>query len=239
MYQGGGRLTGKTNIDLLLDKKIISGCSDDALVFSAVARYLGYPTVMVDTAGLKWAEDFKLGLTTSYVGHVFVEVFVAPNWIFINPTSGEFIREYDPSNPVIPITAGDEKYGYYAILKGKDMWDYGVREPDMLKKKLKEFTKLFDPYGIEIPSYKIERLTSISISTINSQEITTLSSINACDNTMISSTTNNTKGQIETEEVLSIKRNFMNQFSLGYLFILGMTTLIIVILSTVIMKKKK
>lgn len=134
MYQGGGRLTGKTNIDLLLDKKIISGCSDDALAFSAVARYLGYPTVMVDTAGLKWTEDFKLGLTTSYVGHVFVEVFVAPNWILIDPTSGEFIREYDPSNPVIPITAGDEKYGYYAILKGKDMWDYGVKEPDTLKK---------------------------------------------------------------------------------------------------------
>ena len=57
---------------------------------------------------------------------------------------------------------------------------------------------------------------------------------------MISSITNNTKGQkIETEEVLLIKRNFMNQFSLGYLFILGMTALIIVTFSTVIMKKKK
>lgn len=236
-YQGGGKLIGKTTIDLLLNKRKLSGCSDDALVFSAVARYLDHPAVMVDTAGLEWAKNFKLGLTTSYVGHVFVEVFIEPNWILVNPTSGEFIMEYDPSNPVIPITSGDEKSGYYAILKGKDMWDYGVREPDMLKKKLREFAISFEPNEVEMPSYKIERLTSISTST--STEITTFSSTSEFDNTMNSLTKTSSNGQkIKTEEVLSTKSDFMNQFSLGFLFILGMVAIIGVVIGVALMKKK-
>lgn len=239
-YQGGGRLIGKTTIDLLLDERKLSGCSDDALVFSAVARYLGYPAVMVDTAGLEWAENFKLGLTTSYVGHVFVEVFVAPNWILVNPTSGEFVREYDPSNPVIPITSGDEKTGYYAVLKGKDMWDYGVKDPEMLKKKLREFATSFEPNEVKMPSYKIERLTSISISTMTSTEIMTFSSTSSFDDGMNSSTKSSPNGRkIETEEVLSTKSDFMNRFPSRYFFILGMVAIIIVVISTTLMKKKK
>jgi len=237
-YQGGGKLIGKTTIDLLLDKRQLSGCSDDALVFSAVARYLDYPVVMVDTAGLEWAENFKLGLTTSYVGHVFVEVFVAPNWILVNPTSGEFIMEYDPTNPVIPITSGDEKSGYYAILKGKDMWDYDVKEPDMLKKKLREFAISFEPNEVEMPSYKIERLTSMSTST-TSIEITTFSFSSEFDNTMNSSIKTSSNDQkTKTEGVLSTKSDFMNQFSLGYLFILGMVAIIGVVIGAALRKKK-
>jgi hypothetical protein len=237
-FQGGGKLIGKTTINLLLDKRKLSGCSDDALVFSAVARYLGHPTIMVDTAGLEWAENFKLRLTTSYVGHVFVEVFIAPNWILVNPTSGEFIMEYDPSNPVIPITSGDEKSGYYAILKGKDMWDYGVREPDMLKKKLREFAISFEPNEVEMPSYNIERLISISTSTTLA-EISTSSSTSEFDNTMNSSTKTSSNGRKnKSEEVLSTKSDFLNQFSLGYLVILGMVALIGVIIGVALMKKR-
>jgi len=160
-YKGGGKLIGKTNIDQLLKSRKLSGCSDNALVFSAVARYLGYPTVMVDTAGLEWGEKYQAGLTTSYVGHVFVEVYISDKWIIIDPTSGKFIREYDIYNPIIPITTGDENTGFYALLKGKDMWDYGVTEPDILLSKLRAFAKSFDPDKIDIPSYKIERLTSL------------------------------------------------------------------------------
>lgn len=219
-YKGGGKLIGITTIDQLLETKKLSGCSDNALVLSAVARYLGYPTVMIDTAGIDWAEKFQLGLTTSYVGHVFVEVYIDDNWILVDPTSGKFIRMYDTSNPVLPITTKDEKIGFYALLKGKDMWDYGVTEPDMLKTKLKTFAKSFDKGKIDTPSYQIERLTSLSTIALTTK---TLSSIFQ-KSTITASITS--------------KQKIEGQFLKEYLFIIGVL-IIIIITSIVFIKRRK
>jgi len=237
-YEGGGVLIGKTTIEQLLDNRNLSGCSDSVLVYSAVARYLGYPTIMVDAAGLERAEKFKLGMTTGFSGHVFVEVYIDPSWILIDPTSGKFIREYDASNPVIPITTGGETIGYYALLKGKDMWDYNVKEPDMLRHKLRDFAKSFDPNEIEIPSYNIEKFTFKTIATITTSEKMKVSSTTTIDTTASSATGKTPAPRIETEEVVSAKRIFQNLFLREYLFIMGIITITIVASGIVIMKKK-
>jgi len=162
-YSGGGKSIGKVTIDQLLEAKNMSGCHDWGLVFSGVARYLGYPAIMVDAAGIAWAEQFKAGKTASYSGHVFVEIYVTSKWILVDSTTGEFVREYQPSNPVIPITKKQiEEKGYYAILKGRDTWDYGVKEPAALFHEMQSFSFSADLGKLEIPSYLVEQLSSLA-----------------------------------------------------------------------------
>lgn len=88
---GGGRSIGKTTINQRLCARNMSGCHDHGLVFSGVARYLGHPAVMVDAAGLTWAEHFKTGKTSRYSGHVFAEVCVAPRGILVDSTTEDFL----------------------------------------------------------------------------------------------------------------------------------------------------
>lgn len=165
-YSEGGKSIGKVTIDQLLGTKNVSGCHDWGLVFSGVARYLGYPAIMVDTAGIAWAEQFKAGKTSSYSGHVFVEIYVTSNWILVDSTTGEFVRKYQPSNPAIPITKKQiEEKGYYAILKGRDTWDYGVKEPAALHREMQSFALSADLAGLEIPSYLVEQLSSLASTT--------------------------------------------------------------------------
>lgn len=165
-YSGGGASIGKVTIDQLLQAKNMSGCHDWGLVFSAVARYLGYPAIMLDAAGIAWAEQFKAGKTSSYSGHVFVEVYATSKWILIDSTTGEFVREYQPSNPVIPITKKQiEEKGYYAIFKGKDTWDYGVKELAALTREMQSFAFSADLSRLEIPSYLVEQLSSLTSTT--------------------------------------------------------------------------
>lgn len=231
-YGGGGKLIGKTTIDQLLEEKKLSGCHDRALAYSAVARYLGYPTIMVDTAGLEWAEKFKLGLTTSYVGHVFVEVYIAPKWILVDPSSGRFIREYDASNPVIPITMGDEASGFYALLKGRDTWDYGVRDPESLFYKLRTFASSFDPSKIDIPSYQIERLDSIT-------ETVTSATKTATTTTFASTTSIASTQTIEQTETRTATRGFESHISGDYIAIIGIIVAIVVGTCAVLYRRRK
>lgn len=176
VYSGGGATVGKVTIGQLLGTKNLSGCHDFGLVFSGVARYLGYPAIMVDAAGLAWAEQFKAGKVSSYSGHVFVEVYLSQKWILVDSTSGEFVREYQPANPVIPVMKRPvEEKGYFAILKGIDMREYGVKEPEALLREMRSFANSVDLDELEIPSYVIERLASIASGTATSSSVSAIS----------------------------------------------------------------
>jgi len=225
MYKGGGKLIGKVTTDELLNGKELSGCSDVALIFSAIARYLGYPSLMVDTASITWAVEFKAGVRTDYAGHVFVETYVSSKWILIDPSSGDFIMDYNSSNPIIPIKTENEIEGYYVILKGKDMWDYGVESPDDLHLELQAFAKSFDYNKIEIPSYKIENLESITISE-NMQPTPQPTEIPIQD-----TNSNEAKINLITEFII-------NQLVNNYLIIVGIVSFILICLSIVITKRR-
>ncbi|WP_455277023.1 transglutaminase domain-containing protein [[Eubacterium] cellulosolvens] len=226
MFKGGGKLIGKVTIDELLNKRELSGCSDVALVFSAVARYLGYPSVMVDTASITWAVEYKTGKRTDYAGHVFVETFVSSSWILIDPSSGDFIMDYNYSNPIIPIKTENEIEGFYVILKGKDMWDYGVESPGDLHLELKAFAESFDYNKIKIPSYKIENLESVTMPNIM-QPTSKPTEIPIQD-----TNTNETKLNLITEFII-------NQLVNNYFLIVGVGSFILICLSIVITIKRR
>jgi len=59
-----------------------------------------------------------------YVGHVFVEVFVAGQWVLVDSTNNWYVATgYDPANPVIPLRGGvagstAETSGFYVLRMG-------------------------------------------------------------------------------------------------------------------------
>lgn len=154
---GGGKLIGINTVDQIYSTKSLTGCHDWGLIISCLLRRFGYPTVMVDCAGIQWANDFQKGLITSYAGHVFCEVYVGEKWILLDSTSGQYIREYNPKHPVIPVTKSVENKGYYVVYKGVDPAEYGVASNKVLHARLAQFAQAINSIQIEYPSYQIEK----------------------------------------------------------------------------------
>lgn len=149
----GGRLIGKTTADGLLRSRSLSGCHDWALVFSAVLRRLGYPALMADAAGIKWAKEHKSG--GSFSGHVFVEAYLDGRWMLIDAASGRYVKEYDPSNPVIPLAVGGESEGLYVLFKGLDPRAYGISADGALRSKMEAFAARLPGLRLNYPAYKV------------------------------------------------------------------------------------
>ncbi|MFC1920922.1 transglutaminase domain-containing protein [Chloroflexota bacterium] len=157
-YSARGALVGKTTINQLIEKKELSGCHDHALVLASVFRFCGYPAIMVDAAGIQWAKDYSEGKQISFSGHVFVEVYIDNNWILVNSTSSEYVENYNPHNPVIPMTNPDESTGYFTMLKGLDPEDYGVTSLQQLKKYMEAFAADVQTLEMQFPEYEIKYL---------------------------------------------------------------------------------
>ena len=152
----GGSTIGATTARELLQSKSLSGCHDFALVFAAVARALGYPAVLADTAGLDWLKTAATGAKGRYIGHVFVEVFVDGRWILVDATNGPYVATgYDPGNPVIPLGKG-----YYAMRKGADTWGYGINSNQQLQQLMDETAKQLQGATFARPTYEIQKWTA-------------------------------------------------------------------------------
>lgn len=158
-YSAGGKLVGKTTVNQIMEEKMLSGCHDHGLVLVSVFRKYGFPAIMVDTAGIQWALDYSTGERGSFTGHVFVEVYVDNNWILVNSTSGEYVENYDPSNPVIPMTNPDEDKGYFALLKGLDPEGYGITSIQQLKEHMAVFAAGVKSENIHFPKYEVKKLS--------------------------------------------------------------------------------
>ena len=107
---------------------------------------------------IQWALDYSEGKQDGFRGHVFVEAYVADKWILINSTSGEYIENYEPCNPVIPITDSAESKGYYALFKGLDPEGYGINSNERLTEYLKVFAGKVKSIEMAFPLYKVRRL---------------------------------------------------------------------------------
>jgi transglutaminase-like putative cysteine protease len=161
----GGRSIGTVTVDQLLVERQLGGCHDYALIFAAVARHFGYPAVMADTYSIVWIKQFQAGEQDGYIGHVFVEVYVADKWVLVDPTNGWYLEgSYDPADPVIPLKgriagSSDEIYGFYVDRKGTDTWGYGITSPSELKKAMRELAGQLDLDAIVYPEYEFEHFT--------------------------------------------------------------------------------
>ena len=80
------------------DGKTYGGCADYAVVFTALARANGIPTVFVKTMDADWIRQFRAaGTCTSWRGHVFLEVFVDGKWRLLEPGNLVLYDDYDPA----------------------------------------------------------------------------------------------------------------------------------------------
>ena len=156
-YSAGGALIGKVTADQLMDIRALSGCHDHGLVLVSVLRKYGFPAIMVDTAAIQWALDYREGKVQGFRGHIFVEAYVKDKWILIDSTAGRYIENYDPPNPVIPITHPGEPKGHFALFKGLDPEGYGITSNQQLQENLGEFAREVESIEMHFPEYTIKQ----------------------------------------------------------------------------------
>src|SRR5262249_54847383 len=102
------------DFDRVVDSKVYGGCADHALVFGALARACGVPTVWVKTMDADWIREFRsTGTCTSWRGHVFLEVHIGGRWKLLDATGLRLYDHYDPAQRILP-------GGRYAYDKGGD-----------------------------------------------------------------------------------------------------------------------
>jgi hypothetical protein len=102
------------NFDAIVNSNGYGGCADHSILFSALARACGIPTVTVKTMDADWIREFcKTGATGNWNGHVFLEVFFDGHWHLLNATEMRLHDDYDPARRILP---GDR----YAYDKGSD-----------------------------------------------------------------------------------------------------------------------
>lgn len=159
----GGTQIGVSTTEQLIKDRQMTGCHDWALVYASFARALGYPTVIVDTAGIPWIKQFQSGQKGGYSGHVFIEVFVEGKWVLIDSTNGWYVKDgYDPTNPIIPLKAGfsgetNDLYGFYVMRKGVDTWGYGIHSNAELTKLMEETARQVKLEALVNPKYEFGR----------------------------------------------------------------------------------
>jgi hypothetical protein len=141
-----------------MEEKVLSGCHDHGLVLVSILRKYGFPAIMVDTAGIQWALDYNENKQNGFKGHVFIEVYVRNKWILINSTSGKYVQNYEPLNPVITMPDTAESKGYYALFKGLDPAGYGIRDKEQLTENLNLFASRINSIELSFPQYKINML---------------------------------------------------------------------------------
>ncbi len=163
-YSAGGDTIGQTTVEELLELRELGGCHDYGLLFSAGARALGFPAVMVETYRLSWMRAYQEGsLEGGYQGHIFVEVYLGDRWVLVDPVSGWYVAEgYDPGQQVIPLPEPSsdppqERDGHYVDLRGTDSWAMGIYSVEDLNQRMEEVAEAFDPAAISFPQYTFQR----------------------------------------------------------------------------------
>jgi hypothetical protein len=155
---GGGATIGRTDVNDLLRDRTLLGCHDWALLYSTLLRNFGYPAVMVDSAGIDWADKFRTGQTTAYMGHVYVETYVEGRWYVLNSTAPLYVANYDVEQPVLPFTQTGDSRGHYVLYKGVDPAGYGVTSNAILTARMAQFAQAFPTITLFFPTYDIRSL---------------------------------------------------------------------------------
>jgi hypothetical protein len=107
----------------ILTDNYVTGCTDSALVFVALARASGLPAKYVETIDRSWLE--KGG--SSIGGHIYGQVFddKEKRWIWVDPMGGQ-----------VDIPVPSERVVYK---EGLDSWDIGIKDFDSLQKLFDKF----------------------------------------------------------------------------------------------------
>lgn len=122
-----GKDIGNKTIMQLYAVRSIYDSHSAALIISGTLRKFGFPTVMIETASVQWAYDYRMGDKSMYNFHVMSEVYVNDKWILLD-NNCTFVSDYDPENPFIPaMNKNLYPRGLFAYAKAHDTWGYDVR----------------------------------------------------------------------------------------------------------------
>ncbi len=133
----GGAMIGQKTVDELYEEKTHYGCHSSALLLSSILREFGFPTVMIETASIDWANKYNAGTAQGFGGHVMTEVYVSDKWMLLNDDCF-IVQEYDYMNPYISMRYPDPLFVY---AKGVDTWDYGVKSESDTHEKMINFAE--------------------------------------------------------------------------------------------------
>lgn len=112
----------KRTADQIIDDGYITGCTDEGLVFIALARACGIPTKYIETMRTAGLEDL-----TNNNGHIFVGIYKDDKgW-----------KTIEPQNQIID--AIPSELGFTIVAEGLDSWDIGITDFDSLKEKFNKF----------------------------------------------------------------------------------------------------
>ena len=156
---GGGEYVGKHTINDLLKNKELTGCHDHGLVLVSLLRKCDVPAILVDATGIDWALQYPEKVKY-FLGHVLVELYLYDKWMLFDSINGIYISNYDPTNPIIPITNSMENKGYYVMFKGLDPADYGITDIQQLNDEQKRYAIMIKEEfpNFLFPNYTIEHL---------------------------------------------------------------------------------
>ena len=104
----------------------VTGCTDDALVFIALARAAGIPTLYVETLDVQWMKEGGRPIN----GHVYAQVKYDDEWRTVDPSAR---NEH----------ADIEKDGRVIMAKGLDSWDIGATDFESLASMQDEFRERY------------------------------------------------------------------------------------------------
>jgi hypothetical protein len=147
--RGGRRFFLKRDASLLFEDRNLSGCIDVATLFASFTRALKIPTVFVHGVDHEWAKRIRaygVGLTPSYKGHTFLEVYADDSWYLVDPTAGWLYAGYDPTTETLPD-------GYVVQYKGSDMWGFGIRDRGDLGDAMRDFANTYSEENYKPPDY--------------------------------------------------------------------------------------
>ncbi len=155
----GGKYVGKHTINDLLKNKELTGCHDHGLVLVSLLRKCDVPAILVDATGIDWALQYPEKVKY-FLGHVLVELYLYDKWMLFDSINGIYISNYDPTNPIIPITNSMENKGYYVMFKGLDPADYGITDIQQLNDEQKRYAIMIKEEfpNFLFPNYTIEHL---------------------------------------------------------------------------------
>jgi hypothetical protein len=127
------------DFDRLLRDRNYGGCADCSVVFGALARACGIPTVWVKTLDADWIREFRTrGTEGSWNGHVFLEIFLHDHWALLDDVQMVLYEDYDPKMRILP---GNR----YAYDKGGDPFDLILSSRwEIWKAQTRAFCRDFD-----------------------------------------------------------------------------------------------
>ena len=81
----------------IFESKFATGCTDFAYVFASLARQMGIPTTILQTAQKEWANKLinNIGNTKRHYGHTFCECFLNNKWVLVDPTKSLIDWQYE------------------------------------------------------------------------------------------------------------------------------------------------